>query len=310
MSSNQIDSIAGLIYGSFVADSLALGTHWIYGQRALRRDYGRVTDFFDPRKDSVHRNKIRGQQTHYGDQALTLMESIEIHRGFEFAAFVQDWQRMWSGYSHYVDQATKETLKNLNAGSAAAGAASKSDELGGAARIAPLLATMANKPIGSVVAAARAQTALTHGSKAAGDAAEFLTRLVFSLLDGATLRAAIDQAVSAAFDELDMRKVWIGVEATRSLEIAAAAKSLGLACPTPQALPTLLMLLDRCGDDFETAAIENVMAGGDNAARGLALGMILGARHGNSRIPTRWLDELEAAPRIEAFLQKLRAHEA
>jgi spore coat polysaccharide biosynthesis protein SpsF (cytidylyltransferase family) len=38
--------------------------------------------------------------------------------------------------------------------------------------------------------------------------------------------------------------------------------------------------------------------------------MILGARHGNSRIPTRWLDELEAAPRIETFLQKLRAHEA
>src|SRR3979490_1556720 len=175
MSSNQIDSIAGLIYGSFVADSLALGTHWIYGQRALRRDYGRVTDFFDPRKDSVHRNKIRSQHTHYGDQALTLMESIEIHRGFEFAAFAQDWQRMWSGYSHYVDQATKETLKNLNAGSAGAAAGAE----WGDARIAPLLATMANKPIGSVVAAARAQTALTHGSKAAGDAAEFLTRLVF-----------------------------------------------------------------------------------------------------------------------------------
>ena len=70
------------------------------------------------------------------------------------------------------------------------------------------------------------------------------------------------------------------VEATRSLELAAAAKSLGLACPTPQALPTLLMLLDRCGDDFEKALIENTNAGGDNASRGLALGMVLGAMHG------------------------------
>jgi ADP-ribosylglycohydrolase len=64
------------------------------------------------------------------------------------------------------------------------------------------------------------------------------------------------------------------------------------------------MLLERFGDDFETALVENVMAGGDNAARGLALGMVLGAKLGKAAIPGRWLSDLAAAPRLAAFLDR------
>lgn len=258
--------LAGLlyVYGSLIADALALGAHWICDQEELRRDFGRVTDFLDPREDSYHPSKKRGQQTHYGDQALTLMESIKSRGRFDVSGFAQDWPRMWDGYPDYFDQATKETMKHLNAGTPTE-AASMSNELGGAARIAPLLALMSGDPVESAVAAARAQTALTHGSQIAGDAAEFLTRIVFAVLAGAQLRARIEQGASATYDELNVRAMLQRVEATRSLELAAAAKSLGLACPVPQALPTLLMLLDRCGDDFETALIENANAGGDNA---------------------------------------------
>jgi ADP-ribosylglycohydrolase len=184
-------------------------------------------------------------------------------------------------------------------------AASQSNELGGAARIAALLATLANGPFEDAIAAARAQTGLTHGSKIANDAAEFLARLVFALLRGTDVEGAISDAAGASYEELDLTEIRQRVEATRSLAIAAAAESLGLACPTPKALPTILMLLDRCGDDFEKALIENTMAGGDNAARGLALGMILGARAGKTGIPARWIGGLEAAPRVESFLERL-----
>ena len=303
MNHHASDKLAGLLYGSFIADALALGAHWIYDQEELRRDFGRVTDFLDPREDSYHPSKRRGQQTHYGDQALTLMESIKSRGRFDVSGFAQDWSRMWDGYSDYFDQATKETLKHLNAGTPAKEAASNSNELGGAARIAPLLALMIGDSVECAVAATRAQTALTHGSHIAGDAAEFLTRIVFALLAGAELRASIEQAAGATYDELDVRAMLQRVEATRPLELATAAQSLGLACPAPQALPTLLMLLDRCGDDFETALIENTNAGGDNAARGLALGMVLGAMHGKSRIPERWLRGLRTARRLDAFLR-------
>ncbi len=299
------DQIAGLLYGSLVADSLALGAHWIYDQEEFRRDFGRVTDCLDPDADSYHPTKKRGQQTHYGDQALTLMASIEARGGFDFEGFVQDWQQMWEGYPDYFDHATKETLKHLRACIATAEAASKSNELGGAARIAPLLARMGGDSIERAVAAAREQTSLTHGATIAGDAAEFLTRIVFALLAGADVPMSIEAAATATYAELDVRAMLQRVEASLSLDTAAAAKSLGLACPAPQALPTLLMLLARYGHDLETALIENVNAGGDNAARALALGMILGAQHGQSRIPARWLSSLEAAPRVETFLQSL-----
>jgi ADP-ribosylglycohydrolase len=301
------DRVEGLLSGSLIGDALALGAHWVYDQQELQRDFGRVTDFLDPRPDSYHPTKKKGQQTHYGDQALTLMASLTAHGGFQEAAFAQDWRRMWVGYRDYFDHATKQTLENLQAGVPATSAGSDSNELGGAARIAPLLAmlVLTDEPVESAVLEARAQTRLTHRSKLAGDAAELLTRIVLGLFAGGTLPEMIAQAAAGSYDELDMRSILDRVQQTRSLEVKAAALSLGLACPVPQALPTLLMLLDRCDGNFETAIIENVMAGGDNAARGLALGMILGAVHGKSRIPDRWLQGLAAAPGADAFLRFL-----
>jgi ADP-ribosylglycohydrolase len=297
------DRLAGLLYGSFIGDALALGAHWIYDQEELRNEFGRVTDFLDPRPDSYHPGKLRGQQTHYGDQALALMDSIQARGGFTADGFASDWRRMWDGYPDYLDHATKETIAHLDEGTPLTEAGSNSKELGGASRIAPLLVAMSGGSVEPAVAAARVQTGLTHGSTIAGDAAELIARLVFALLAGAELAAAIEAAAAGTYDELDVPAVLQKVKETGSLETTAAAKSLGLACPAPQAVPTLFMLLDRCGGEFETALIENVMAGGDNAARGLALGMILGVMHGKSAIPERWLQGLEAAPRIDAFLR-------
>lgn len=295
MQTDLSDRIAGLLYGSLVGDALALGAHWIYDQEQLLHDCGRMTEYRDPLPGSYHPHKKLGQQTHYGDQLLTLLNSLQAHGGWNAKAFATDWQRMWDGYPDYLDHATKETLANLPAG----GPASSSEELGGAGRIAPLLALLAGEPVDSAVAAAREQTALTHGSAIAADAAEFLTRLTFGYLRGE------DSAIGAHYDLLDPKMLLERVESTRSMTVSAAAKTLGLACPAPQALPTVVMLVERCGNDLEDAMIENVMAGGDNAARGIALGMLLGAKHGRSAIPERWLRELEAAPRVEQFLASL-----
>jgi ADP-ribosylglycohydrolase len=42
--------------------------------------------------------------------------------------------------------------------------------------------------------------------------------------------------------------------------------------------------------------VENVMAGGDSAARGIILGGILGYVHGIDAIPQTWRDGLNALP--------------
>jgi ADP-ribosylglycohydrolase len=45
------------------------------------------------------------------------------------------------------------------------------------------------------------------------------------------------------------------------------------------------------------------MAGGDNCARGLALGILLGAANGISSIPERWVNELNAHDLLREFSQ-------
>ncbi|MGB8166994.1 MAG: ADP-ribosylglycohydrolase family protein [Chthoniobacteraceae bacterium] len=143
MNPHLTDKISGLLSGSLVGDALALGAHWIYDQQELLRDCGRVVDFLDPREDSYHPTKQAGEQTHYGDQELRVMDSIASHGGFELHDFAKDWERLWDGYGDYIDHATKDTLAHLSAGRPATEPGSTSNELGGAARIAPLLACLA-----------------------------------------------------------------------------------------------------------------------------------------------------------------------
>jgi ADP-ribosylglycohydrolase len=47
------------------------------------------------------------------------------------------------------------------------------------------------------------------------------------------------------------------------------------------------------------------MAGGDQAGRGMAVGMVLGAYLGMDAIPEEWLRDLKAYPRIMELLDGL-----
>jgi len=51
--------------------------------------------------------------------------------------------------------------------------------------------------------------------------------------------------------------------------------------------------------------VENVMAGGDSAARGLIVGMLLGAYLGMEAIPQEWLTDMKAYPLIVDLLGKI-----
>jgi ADP-ribosylglycohydrolase len=82
-----------------------------------------------------------------------------------------------------------------------------------------------------------------------------------------------------------------------------AIGKLGPACSISSALPSVLYLALKYGDNTETAFIENAMAGGDNCARGLALGMLLGAANGLPSIPERWVNELNAHDLLREFSQ-------
>ncbi len=305
MGRDKHERVAGMVFGSFVGDALSLGAHWIYDQEEIAEKHGRVTDYLTPEKQSYHGRKKAGEQTHYGDQAITLLDSLMTLRKYDEIDFAKRWRLLWISYPGYFDHATKETLSNMKNGAALTRAGANSEELGGAARIAPLLALLHKRPLEEKISAARLQTKLTHRAPLTMDAAEFLTRLTETVLEGEDIWPAVEKAADADYPILPVREMVQRVHDTRSWEMKSVARELGQACPAAQALPTTLALLARYPDDLETAFIENVMAGGDSAARGLALGMVLGAKHGREGIPERWTDGLRATPRIGSFLRRI-----
>lgn len=287
---------AGLLYGSLIAESLSLGVHWIYDPAEIVRRHGRVTDFIAPGADSYHPKKQAGDQGHVGDQVLRLMRFLHRDQHWNAANFLPDWRAMWAGYEDYFDKATKATLANLEAGATIATCGSASDELAGPARIAPLAAFSVGDDETALLTAAIEQTMLTHHSADAVETAEFLAHACHALLHGEPLTDAV----------LRLAPAWAraAVEKAIAMESVEAIGLLGRSCGIQSALPSVIHLVLRHGRDLETAFIENAMAGGDNCARGLALGMLLGAAHGVDAIPERWRMGLKAAAEVEAFLDR------
>merc|ERR1719389_1228615 len=60
---------------------------------------------------------------------------------------------------------------------------------------------------------------------------------------------------------------------------------VGKASPTEGTMPSSIYIILKYEDDFEGAVKANAMVGGDNAARSVAIGMVLGAYHGVDGIP-------------------------
>jgi ADP-ribosylglycohydrolase len=293
-----------MVLASFAADALALGAHWIYNTRVIDKKFGRVDHFIKPERPTYHSTKDRGEFTHYGDQSLILLESVAGSEGFDLTDFSERWQRLFDNYDGYVDGATKGTLENLAAGKSPAEAGSDSDDLAGAARIAPLVYVYRND-LQELMAGARAQTAFTHQNSAVIKSAAFFATIAYEVLAGTAPLAAIDQAQKNAFHS-DPFKEWIqmGLESVEQ-DSRQAILDLGQMCEIPAAFPGVIHLIAKYENDLKAALVENVMAGGDSAGRGLLAGMVLGAHLGMEAIPPEWLSDMKAYPQIVDILAKI-----
>jgi len=299
---SQRERYEGLLYGAFVADSLALAPHWIYDQAEIEEKFGDIRDLHAPPADGYHVEKERGDQTHYGDQALVLLESLDATGGkFSLEDFAQRWRQFWQEAKSYRDHATKDTLARIEQGNPLTESGSDSRELGGASRIAPLLVALRNEEPAAIIEAVRAQTALTHNNSEVIDTAEFISRTVLSLIQGVSIESALQTATTLPFRTLQLRNYLRKAEEVRELSTSEAVLQLGQSCPLDKALPAVFLILLKHGDDFENALVQNVMAGGDSAARGKVLGILLGAAHGVRAIPERWIEHISARAQIEKF---------
>jgi ADP-ribosylglycohydrolase len=291
------------VLASFAADSLALGVHWIYDAQRIATAFGRVETFLKPAEGSHHSTKDRGEFTHYGDQTLVLLESVAASGGFELKDFSERWQRLFENYTGYLDGATKGTLGNIARGMGPGDAGSASDDLAGAARIAPLLYRYQDDP-DTLVRAARAQTAMTHTDPLTVDAGEFFARVGWKILQGASPVAALGEVAGEGFADAAMAR-WVqeGLE-SRHTDSGEAIGRFGQTCHTPEAFPGVIHLIAKYEGDLREALVQAVMAGGDSAARGMIVGMVLGAYLGEEALPGEWVSNLKRGRDIEALLDR------
>src|ERR1700744_6225680 len=112
------DRLRGAVWGQFVGDAAALGTHWIYDLNELQQLYpGGINGFEAPLEEHYHFGKQPGDQTHYGDGALVLLESLAKEGKFDPTAFGRSFVEAFKpdAYNGYIDRATSGTLANFQA---------------------------------------------------------------------------------------------------------------------------------------------------------------------------------------------------
>ena len=298
------DYAAAMVKASFAADALALGVHWVYNTNVIDKKWGRVEEYIKPERPTYHPSKDLGEFTHYGDQTMVLLESVAACAGFDITDFAERWQLFFETFDGYFDGATKSTLENFRQGKGPDASGSESDDLAGASRIAPL-AYIYRNDLDRFIAAARAQTALSHNNAQVIDAAEYFARVVWQILQGQSPTEALKLSMNAPFTTKPFSD-WVG-KGLKSIQenTRTAIKNLGQMCEIGAALPCVVHLIAKYETDLKTALVENIMAGGDSAGRGMIVGLVLGAHLGLDAIPQIWLSKLKAHQKICDLLQKI-----
>ncbi len=294
-----------MVLASFTADSFALGAHWIYDTNKIDQQFGQITTLLAPQEGSYHPTKKLGDLTHYGDQSFHLLGYLAAHGGnFNSNEYSRAWQSFVADYQGYKDHAMKKTLQNLADGRGPDSCGSDSTDLGGPAQIAPLIYCY-RENLDALLEAVTAFTSLTHCGPGVIGGALFLARSCFSILHGATPGEAFRQAINQSTEspELDLRLQKCLVPA--GIDTRQQIKEFGQMCAIKAALPGAVYTVLQNEDNLEEAFIETVMAGGDSAARGMVVGMILGAYHGLDKIPSRWLEKLTGYEQIRTALDTL-----
>jgi ADP-ribosylglycohydrolase len=310
--------LRGAIWGQFVGDAAALGTHWIYDLSELQRLYpGGINGFEAPKEGHYHFGKQPGDQTHYGDGALVLLESLAKEGKFDAKAFGRSFVEAFRPgiYSGYIDQATRGTLENFQTFATANPSdnfdfqqGADDDQLAAASRLAALTVRYWNDP--SLFSIVEKATRVCQNNDQTVAYMKFNAVLLSELLQRrdvhTALRRAEEQtlAVEPQRGQEIRRKTREALEETLN-EVTEATLTFGQACPLPKSFPSSIHALLKHPDDFESAILAVLRAGGDSAGRASMVGAWLGAHLGVAAIPKTWRTRLTHADRISAAVEKI-----
>lgn len=283
-----------LVLAAFLADAYALGTHWVYDQKALAAEP--PTPELDNPRSPYHPRRRAGEQSPYGDQMLWLLQQLVKQGGWNPREWVLNWQVHMRAYDAYVDGASKTTLANLAAGLGLDQAGSNSDDLSAAVRTAPLVWWFRDDK-DALVHAVQDYAGATHNNPLVKEAAALLAWAAYDVLRGESPVDAL-YAVCGHYRHTEAGKLVLQGLTSADLETPGALASFGLSCSARQALAGVGHLVGRYSGRPLEGLMANNLAGGETCARALGAMLLWGAERGADSLPAAWTESLVHGDRV------------
>jgi ADP-ribosyl-[dinitrogen reductase] hydrolase len=319
----------GALYGLFIGDALAMPVHWYYDTSALRRDYGRVTDYLAPKNphpesilwrssyrplnekgdilhDQVQYWGKRGIHYHQflqaGENTLNLklctllMDSLNAKKGYSSDDYLKRYIAfMTTPRSHrdtYVEEYHRHFFTNYAAGKNPHQCGVMEKHIGGLVGLVPIVLFYRHSPTRAREAALE-HLSLTHMGQKMTTAAGVLIHLLLEVISGKALREVLLEQIR------DQKNPFYGFpyrEWLNESDEKVVGQRLSTACYVEDSVPSVLYLALKYHDDPEKGLIVNTNLGGDNVHRGAVLGALLGAANGLEAFPSRWVKGLRQPP--------------
>lgn len=289
--------LRGMVLGAYMGDTLALGPHWIYDQESIKAQWQGDQGLIAP-LTAYHKDKNKGDFTHYGDQAFLLQKYLKDNSDIDEDKFYDLYSTFMKTYKGYKDVATLNTLDYIK-NSRNYNEKSHSNDLGGISGVFNIIYChypSLEKTIEQVIL----RTKLTHDHENLLVRSMFLVRWTYGILRGEVPSKVLYDLKENAPDLIKS-----DIDKGESVLIYSAEvglKILGQSCNSDEAFSGVIFLMLKFENDIKEALINNVYGGGDSAARGMILGGLLGAYHGENSLPVQWLMGMTNLKEIESLM--------
>lgn len=308
--------------GSLVADAAAMPVHWYYDREALRAEYGEVTSYLAPRNPHTGSILWRSQYTALNEKGEILHDQAKFwgQRGIHYHQFLkagentlnfqlatelvrlcernggydpEEWLDRYIDFmltpgTHrdtYLEEYHRGFFTRYSQGKPPLKCAIQDEHIGGLAQVPALCHVLKDLDLPELRSAVKKHVGLTHAHANVQRAADTLTRLIFRIREGTSLREAIQREAGDWISGSKAEK-W-----TTQPDTHVVGQRFSPACYIAESMPASLYLSWKYHDDFDAGITANAMVGGDNCHRGSVVGSLLGAANG---IPEKWLGGLEA----------------
>lgn len=293
------------ILGALIADSAALGLHWLYDPARIAEieaakglvflqpeaaDYAVAKGYF------AHGRKVSGDSTGYGEVCLLMLKHLAKHGTFsrnEYQAEYRAYFGPGGEFVGYIDSPTRLTLRTLLSLEPAefpAASGADDDQQPALAALPALVATHSGT-LEDLMKRVEEGVRVTNNNELAIAAARSSSAALFKLLHGVPVSQALADALPFAGPILE--PLLEQALAIPTLDSIAATERFGRACHVAEGLPVIFHIA-QCATDYRTAIESNIRAGGDSCGRSIMLGALV-ATHAAMQddstfpIPLPWL---------------------